>query len=402
MQIDNKFQHRKVSILLGIPIDCLNTQQCADKALFLIKKGRSETLSNYLGTVNTDFLANTHKINFKILLPDLMHSLRNAELLTPDGMVLVWLSHILGGCLSERVAGIDLLLLIMEKCSVKGFSVYFLGSDPNTIQDAIVKLKIKFPLLKVVGTSSPKISIEDETLQSDLTILQEIHAAAPDLLLIALGNPKQEIWYNRVRDQLHVPLSMGIGGSLNFISDHVSRAPKSWQNLGFEWLYRLIQEPKKLWKRYLNDLIKITLFTLPLIAYHWWRKTITEMKKETGNFKLLFSKEKAEKQVVLLFPHMISKRQNEEMCNIFETILSNPSIKKIIFDFQNIGFINSLTLGAMFLFFREVEKKNKLLSIINVPKEIMRLLSLHRIWDEFQIYVSKESDQEEWSSNRED
>lgn len=164
-----------------------------------------------------------------------------ADLVTPDGAGIVWASRCLRTPLKERVSGIDLVEELFRRSAMKGYRFFFLGAKPGVAQAAARRTQKRYPGLQIVGTHHGYFSPQEEPL-----LLEGIHAARPDVLLVGLGVPKQELWMLRNRAALEVPVMIGVGGSLDVLSGRLPRAPKSWQQLGLEWLWRVLREPQRL------------------------------------------------------------------------------------------------------------------------------------------------------------
>lgn len=184
--------------------------------------------------------------------PQLRPLYADADLSVADGMPVVWASRLLGVPLPERVAGSDLFPALCAKAAEHGLSVFFLGGALGTAQRAAEILRARHPPLRVAGTYCPEYGFERDPAASERA-LQAVRAAAPDILFVGLGSPKQENWIAANRAACRAKLSIGVGISFSFISGHVSRAPRWMQRIGLEWCHRLVQEPGRLWKRYLID-----------------------------------------------------------------------------------------------------------------------------------------------------
>ena len=173
-----------------------------------------------------------------------------ADLSLPDGLPLVLTSGMLGHRLPEKVSGSDLVGPLMERAAARGLSVYFLGGGPGIAELARQKLLEKLPTLRVVGVDAPQIDV-DGPADARRPITDRIRAAKPDLVLVALGAPKQELFIDQVASDLAPSVFLGIGASLDFIAGTVKRAPAWAQRSGLEWLHRLLHDPARLWRRYL-------------------------------------------------------------------------------------------------------------------------------------------------------
>lgn len=219
-------------------------------------KARRGTGAAFVATLNVDFVANAvsgwpFKGN-----DELWGYLQNADLVTADGMPIVLLSKLLRRPLPERVTGADLVPAICRRCAAEGLSVYVLGGDRSAVDAAFAKLAISG--LKVAGVDPAFVKLDEDQPE----IIARINAAKPDILFVALGNPKQELWMGRHAAQLDAGVMIGIGGTFNFIAGRVRRAPRWMQRCGAEWIYRISQEPGRLWKRYAYGLVKFSWLSL--------------------------------------------------------------------------------------------------------------------------------------------
>lgn len=184
-----------------------------------------------------------------------------ASLVLCDGAPLIWASKFLGNPIKERVCGSDLFIKLSEVASQKGYKLYFLGGRPPSALRSSEILRRMFPNIKIVGTYSPPFGFENDKEENE-KIVRLISEAKPDILFVGLGAPKQEKWIYKYHKRVGVPVSIGIGVSFEFISGQVKRAPFWIRRCGFEWLWRLIMEPKRLWKRYLIDDLEFFLLIL--------------------------------------------------------------------------------------------------------------------------------------------
>jgi N-acetylglucosaminyldiphosphoundecaprenol N-acetyl-beta-D-mannosaminyltransferase len=175
---------------------------------------------------------------------------RRADLVTCDSVPLKWGLAFLGTPVKERVAGADLFGALAERAARAGHRLYYLGAAPGVAEKAAQALAERYPGLKVVGTYAPPVMPWEELAEDEET-LGLIREAKPDVLFAAFGAPKQELWLDAVRERLQVPVSIGVGAAFDFAAGTVKRAPRWMQKAGLEWLFRLSQEPRRLWRRYL-------------------------------------------------------------------------------------------------------------------------------------------------------
>jgi len=172
-----------------------------------------------------------------------------ASLALVDGMPVLWASRLLGTPLPEKVSGSDLVMPLARVAAAHGWRVYLLGGGPGTAAAAAEWLRA-FCGVHVVGHDDAVITLDGSGPGED-AVLQRIRRARPQLVLVALGSPKQELWIHRVRHHIRPAVAIGVGATLDFVAGRVRRAPPWMSRLGLEWLYRLAQEPRRLWRRYL-------------------------------------------------------------------------------------------------------------------------------------------------------
>lgn len=218
---------------------------------------------HYLLTANVDFLAQAHKD------PELRRILLDAHLVLCDGTPLVWASRWLGNPLPERVAGSDLVPLLLEKAAQNQHRLFFLGATPESNARAVSRVRTQFPDCPIVGSYSPPFR---PLLEMDHDgIARRIRAARPDILLVSFGCPKAEKWMAMHYRSLGVPVMIGVGATIDFLAGTARRAPRWMQRSGTEWCYRLLQEPRRLLRRYANDL---SFFASSMVAQ--WSKMVKQ------------------------------------------------------------------------------------------------------------------------------
>ncbi|MBR6522249.1 MAG: WecB/TagA/CpsF family glycosyltransferase [Oscillospiraceae bacterium] len=230
--------------VLGVEFDNLNMEAAAAKAFELMEQRRSA----YVVTPNPEIVWMCRDNSA------LKESVAEADLVVPDGIGVIYGAKILGTPLQERVPGIDLATKLFERLPESGKTLYLLGAKPGIAEMAAENISKQFPGIKICGTA-------DGYFKDDAPVVEKINAAAPDLLLVCLGAPKQEIWMHSNADKLNVGLMMGLGGVLDVFAGTVQRAPKSWQKLGLEWLYRLIKQPSRI-----KRMIKLPIFLFAAIG----------------------------------------------------------------------------------------------------------------------------------------
>lgn len=181
---------------------------------------------------------------------------KNADLILTDGMPLIWISKLHKNAIKEKVSGSDLFPQVCKLASEKSYSIFLLGAAEGVAAKAADNLKKKYKGLNVIGTYSPSYGFEKSEEEVN-KVINIINDAKPDILAVGLGAPKQEKFIYKYKDRLNVPVSLAIGASIDFEAGNINRAPKWMQNSGLEWFYRLTKEPKRMFKRYIVDDLKI-------------------------------------------------------------------------------------------------------------------------------------------------
>ena len=216
--------------ILGVKVDSVTMAQ----AVAQVEGYMDERKNVLIATANAEMIMRaTHDEELKNILND-------AALVVPDGAGTVWAAHHLGYEMPERVAGFDLAQELMRIAPSKKQKVFFFGSAPGVAEKAKAKAEELYPGIEIVGTRDGYFKAEDEP-----AIIEEIKAAQPDLLLAALGVPKQEKWLNAHLKELGVPVAIGVGGTLDVMAGVMKRAPYWMQKAKLEWLFRGLLQPKR-------------------------------------------------------------------------------------------------------------------------------------------------------------
>lgn len=228
--------------MMGVPLDQLSTAQ----ALEIIGEMIASRTPHLLATANVDFLAQVQSDD------TLRRILVDADLILCDGTPLIWMSKWLGDPLPERVAGSDLVPLLLDLAQEKGHRVFFLGGRDEVVAIAEDKIKERWPRLQIAGMYSPPFAPMDK--MDHAGICQRIREAKADMLFVSFGCPKQEKWLAMNYRDAGVPVAIGVGATIDFLAGAVKRAPVWMRKTGLEWFYRVAQEPKRLAGRYWTDI----------------------------------------------------------------------------------------------------------------------------------------------------
>lgn len=250
----------KPHTLFGIRFDAVTAEQALERLVSLAKKAKAERLPAQLAvTVNVQIMVLARR-NCNTLLP----IINAAPLVVADGAPLVFASKVFGPKLPERVAGSDLIYDIAKAAAENGLRLFFFGGQETYTVQAMEKLKMLYPTLQIAGHACPMVAMEpdDSQQREEAELCRQITDADTDILLVGLGCPKQEFFVHRNAEKLKGLAAIGLGGTFNFICGHISRAPKWMQRLGMEWIFRILQEPKRLFMRYFIDAFYLAAYFL--------------------------------------------------------------------------------------------------------------------------------------------
>ena len=205
---------------------------------------------SYVVTPNVDHIVRLEEDE------ELQKVYKNASLILTDGKPLIWISKWYKTPIKEKISGSDLFPKVCELAANKNYTMYLLGAAEGVADTAAKNLMQKYKGLNIVGTYSPPFGFEKDKKELD-KIKEQIQKVHPDILIVGLGCPKQEKFMYHHCKELGVPISFGLGASIDFEAGNIKRAPKWMSNHGLEWLYRFSKEPKRLFKRYFVDDLKI-------------------------------------------------------------------------------------------------------------------------------------------------
>jgi N-acetylglucosaminyldiphosphoundecaprenol N-acetyl-beta-D-mannosaminyltransferase len=222
--------------LFGVPIDPLTMDEMVACCERTIEK-RGQLL---LGVVNAAKLVNMRRD------PTLGDAVRTANVILADGTSVVWASRLLRRPLPERVTGIDLMVRLLEAANLRGYRVYCLGATEEVVTEVVRRIERDYPNACVAGYRNGYFDESEEE-----AVATAIGEAKADMLFVAMSSPRKELFMARWAEHMGVPICHGVGGSFDVLAGKVKRAPLRWQRLGLEWLYRVLQEPRRMWRRYL-------------------------------------------------------------------------------------------------------------------------------------------------------
>ncbi len=228
--------------LFGATIASITEQECVQVILNELRAGRG----GWLMTLNLDHLRRFVRV------PSFAEMTGRATFVVADGMPLIWASHLQATPLPQRVTGSNLIWSLSAGASENGQSVFLLGGDANTAAQSAAQLKGRYPALVVSGVYAPPFGFDQDPVEIE-KLLEAVRRARPDIFFVALGSPKQDALIQELRAVLPTAWCLGVGVSFSWVAGAMPRAPQWMQHIGLEWLHRLIQEPRRLMRRYVID-----------------------------------------------------------------------------------------------------------------------------------------------------
>ena len=255
-EVQEAAQDRRV-FLLGCGIDALTLGETVGEVDNIVRARRPVQHC----AINASKVVLMHK------QPSLMAIVRSCALVNADGQSVVWASRFLGQTLPERVAGVDLFQALLRLAADRGYSVYFMGATREVLHATVARACREHPTLRVAGAR------DGYWTEGDHEVVQQVRDAEPAILFVAMPSPRKEYWLAEHLDRMRVPFAMGVGGSFDVYAGHVQRAPKWMQRAGLEWAFRFLQEPGRMWKRYLLGNLA---FVALVLKYRSRRKPATD------------------------------------------------------------------------------------------------------------------------------
>lgn len=352
-------------VILGVPFDNVTTAQTVASIEDMVESRQP----HHLVTANVDFLVQSlHDVELHRILTD-------AHMVLCDGMPLVWASRLLGNPLPERVAGSDLVPLLIETAVRKQYRLFFLGAAPEIAEQAVANLKAKHPQVVIAGHYSPPMASLFEMDHAE--ICRRIREAKPDLLFVSFGCPKQEKWIAMHYRDLNVPVAVGVGATIDFLAGKVLRAPRWMRATGLEWLFRLAQEPRRLFKRYMRGL---WVFTWAIVL-QWWRMQLRGVtKRSTPRVNPVKSKKQWQH---IVFP----KRVDGEVVQQYSLLCANAlaSANICLLDLQRVRFIDSTGMGLLVRLQRHARIAGRKIILLAPSAEVQSALRLMKLDSFFTI-----------------
>lgn len=237
--------------ILGVPVDCVTMDQAVDWVEAMMSSDKAHGV----------IAVNPEKVMKASQDPVLLEQLQTTSLLIPDGIGVVFGIRLLGLGKAQRVPGAELMPKLCEIAALKGYKIFLFGATAEVNKGAMVALQTQYPSLNIVGARHGYVQEADMP-----ALIEEINASQADLLFLALGSPKQELWMSKYLPSLHVKVCQGVGGTFDVIAGRVKRAPVMFRTVHLEWFYRLLAQPRRILRQ----------TALPLFTYHLLRQRLIE------------------------------------------------------------------------------------------------------------------------------
>lgn len=331
-------------------------------AVSLVEQMVDSRHPHYFVTANVDFLVQAQEdIELRRILFD-------AHLVVCDGTPLIWASKMLGNPLPERVAGSDLVPLLIRIAAEKNYRLFFLGGTPESTSVALQNIRAQHPQILAEGYSPPF----NKLLEMDHDEIKlRIQKFKPDLLFVSFGCPKQEKWIAMHYQSLGVPVSAGVGGTIDFLAGHLKRAPVLMQKTGTEWIFRLAQEPRRLFRRYVKDL---WVFGWAILS-QWWQLQFKRSKSLPAKVSAPVKSE-ADWQCIKLPEHLDMAAVRDDALLMDQILVDG---RHCLLELEKVKFIDSTGVGFLIRLQKKVRTAGRELVLLSPSNVIMRALSLMQL-----------------------
>jgi N-acetylglucosaminyldiphosphoundecaprenol N-acetyl-beta-D-mannosaminyltransferase len=364
--VDGADLRREVYCILGLPIDATDISAVVSNIELAVSR-------------RTPFLLSTPNLNFLVRArsdPEFRDSLLLSDLCPPDGMPLVWIARLMGLPIKRRVAGADIFEALMaRRRTARQLKVYLFGGADGVAAAASKAINDEGLGLKCVGAMSPGYGSVDELSQSKL--VDQVNASNADFLMASLGALKGQLWLFRNRHRFEVPVRAHLGAVINFQARTIRRAPAWVRNLGFEWLWRINEEPQ-LWARYLNDglvLIRLLIMhTFPLVAASLWRRI-----RYIDNHDSLILHTRAVDSVTRLALIGIATAHDIEKAAFCLREAVKTQTELVVIDLSRTEFIDARFFGLLLMLRKQLIERGAHLKFVGASSGIERIFRLNGI-----------------------
>ena len=353
--------------MLGVLFDQLTTAETLRQFGLMIESGRP----HYAATANVDFVVQA------LADLELRRILADADLVLCDGMPLVWASRFLGNPLPERVTGSDIVPQLLAEAERRGWRVFFLGGAADSVARAATNTRLRHPQIQIVGEYSPPFKPLLEMDHED--ILRRIQAARPHLLLVAFGCPKQEKWIRMNFERAGVPLSIGVGATIDFLAGAVRRAPRWMQRIGAEWIFRLLQEPRRLFRRYLVDLV---VFSRAVLR-QWWEVRAGRRAARSRSAVVTTQSEGPGRAQILEIVGRLDAAATRRYDELWPQLAAEGG--HVLLNLAGVTFLDSTGAGLLVRLRKLLRERDRMVVLVAPSPPVLRVLTMLRFQDFFPV-----------------
>ncbi|SKA79047.1 WecB/TagA/CpsF family glycosyltransferase [Desulfobaculum bizertense] len=374
-------RERELVVLMGIPLDNLSMDETVDRLEEFVESGRP----HYVATANVNFVVAAHRDE------EFMEVVRMADLITADGMPLIWASSKLGLPLKERVTGSDLVPRLIELAARRNWGIFFLGGAPGVGEEAARRLHESYPDLRI-GHYSPEFTPLLEMDQE--TVFREVQSFRPQFLFVSLGAGKAEKWLRMNSAQIGVPVAIGVGATIDFLAGRVSRAPEWMKKTGLEWFYRFLQEPRRMFGRYFRD------FWAFARLYRAERRSFLERQKTADSTRSEMRMQEDGSGKICIVDGRFDSMTADGIAHNAEGELEKGN--GVALDLSGVTFMDSRGLGVLVALEKMARKNNVPFAIGAASEDAMRVIRLGRLEDFLPLHESMAAARKLVMAGRED
>lgn len=350
---------RDLVLILGIPFDNVNMEQLVAMIDGFVASGQPHLLT----TANVNFVA-------KVLHdPEFLQVVQMADVITADGMPILWAGRLLGCPLRERVTGSDLVPRMTKEAADKGYRILLLGGAPGVGDTAVANLQKQYPGLDVHAYSPPFDPLLEMNSEQ---IIQRVRQIDPDLLFVSFAAGKSEKWLAMNLQELGVPLCAGVGATIDFLAGRVSRAPVWMQRSGVEWIYRIYKEPRRMWRRYAGDLIVFSRVFLRTWIRDRFLRVFSRKDKDTAALDAVSPSGKG----YTMSGRIDATNKEEHAQAIMDLFLQGSPVFLFM---HGVVFIDSSGLGMLVGLEKEARRLDVSFIVINPSEQVMATLRIARL-----------------------
>lgn len=382
--------HSDKILLLGYPIDAISLEKLQDRIAFLIDNYQKEQRPQFATTLSSLFLGQLSTCNLNHLLRrEVTESLRLADLIGLDSPFLHFLATVLGQTPSPAITAEDLLFATADLLAKRRESIYLIGGNESICHQTAAALKAEHPGLKIAGVESPSIYTKGDrlevSLERDPFIIDAINEANPKALILQLGHPKQELWFQRIKEYLKIPLVIGLGGGFESYLHHRKKrlSTRGEEPQTFSW--------NKLQRRVISA-IHYTSWIPPLVLYHSINRLLhgrVKREKKGKDQRFLFLAEK-ESLTVVPFPSNVNSPDFQKLTQWMDEALD---LENIVLDFSKVQHLCLKSLGILYQIWKMCFYQKKNFFILGISKDLKWLLKLHGAWNLIDTHVCSDADE---------